>query len=65
MVAGTLTLMISANADLLPWDSMEIIMATATDVGPPGVDSETGRGLINCYKAVGEVLRRKKQRESK
>jgi len=57
--------MISANADLLPWDAMEIIMATATDVGPPGVDSETGRGLINCYKAVGEVLRRKKQRESK
>ena len=65
MVAGALALMISADPDLLPWDAMEIIMASATDVGPPGVDFETGHGLINCYKAVGEVLRRKKLRESK
>ena len=65
MVAGALALMISADPDLQPWDAREIILATATDVGPPGVDFETGHGLINCYKAVGEVLTRKKLRESK
>ena len=65
MLGGIIALMLSADPDLLPWDAREIILETATDVGLPGVDFETGHGLINCYKAVGEVLRRKKQRESK
>ena len=51
--------MLSADPDLLPWDLHEIITSTATDVGPEGVDHETGHGLINCYAAVSEVLRRK------
>ena len=63
MLVGIIALMISADPDLLPWDAREIIIGTATDVGPPGVDFETGHGLINCYKAVEEVLRRKKERE--
>lgn len=65
MVAGVLALMISADPDLQPWDAREILLETASDVGPPGVDDETGHGLINGYKAVGEVLRRKNARESK
>jgi subtilisin family serine protease len=63
MLAGTIALMLSADPELLPWDAREIILASATDAGPPGVDFETGHGFINCYKAVEEVLRRKKQRE--
>jgi C-terminal processing protease CtpA/Prc len=55
--------MLSADPDLLPWDLKEIITSTATDVGPDGVDVETGHGLINCYRAVKEVLRRKAIRE--
>lgn len=65
MIAGVLALMVSADPDLLPWDARKILLESATDVGPPGVDNETGHGLINCYKAVGEVLRRKNERQSK
>jgi len=63
MLAGTLALMISADPDLQPWDAREILAATATDVGLPGVDHQTGHGLVNCYRAVREVLRRKCHRE--
>ena len=35
------------------------------DVAGKGVDYETGHGLINCYRAVKEVLRRKAVREGK
>ena len=63
MFCGAIALMLSADPDLLPWDLREIITETATDVAAPGVDSETGHGLINCYRAVKEVLRRKAIRE--
>ena len=59
MFCGTISLMLSADPDLLPWDLREIITSTATDVGPKGLDYETGHGLINCHAAVKEVLRRK------
>ncbi len=59
MLCGTISLMLSADPDLLPWDLKEIITSTATDIAAPGVDFETGHGLINCYAAVKEVLRRK------
>jgi len=35
------------------------------DVADKGFDYETGHGLINCYRAVKEVLRRKAKREGK
>lgn len=63
MFCGSIALMLSADPDLLPWDLKEIITSTATDVGPPGVDHQTGHGLINCYRAVKEVLRRKAIRD--
>ena len=63
MFCGTISLMLSADPDLLPWDLKEIITATATDIGPRGIDYETGHGLINCYRSVKEVLRRKAIRE--
>ena len=65
MLAGAIALMVSADPDLLPWDLKEIITATAFDVANEGVDDETGHGLINCYRAVKEVLRRKAVREGK
>lgn len=61
MFCGAISLMLSADPDLLPWDLKEIIEKTARDVGPEGVDYETGHGLIDCYEAVKEVLRRKKK----
>ncbi|MFP6872737.1 MAG: S8 family serine peptidase [Verrucomicrobiales bacterium] len=65
MFCGAIALMLSADPDLLPWNLKEIITSTATDIGPPGIDNETGHGLINCYRAVKEVLRRKAVREGK
>ncbi len=63
MFCGTISLMLSADPDLLPWDLKEIITSTAMDVGPAGVDYQTGHGLINCYRAVKEVLRRRAKRD--
>ena len=65
MFCGSIALMVSADPELLPWDLKEIITSTATDVAAEGVDDETGHGLINCYRAVKEVLRRKAVRERK
>ena len=65
MFCGAIALMLSADPDLLPWDLKEIITSTALDVASEGVDYETGYGLINCYRAVQEVLRRKAVREGK
>tara|TARA_B100000809_G_scaffold86860_1_gene85249 strand:- start:868 stop:2835 length:1968 start_codon:yes stop_codon:yes gene_type:complete len=65
MFCGSIALMLSADPDLLPWDLKEIITKTATDVAAKGVDAQTGHGLINCYRAVKEVLRRKALREGR
>jgi len=65
MFCGSIALMVSADPDLLPWDLKTIITSTALDVAAKGVDDETGHGLINCYRAVKEVLRKKAIREGK
>jgi hypothetical protein len=65
MFCGAIALMLSADPDLLPWDLKQIITSTATDIGPAGIDNQTGHGLINCYRAVKEVLRRKAIREGR
>ena len=63
MFCGTIALMLSADPELLPWDLKQIVTDTALDVGPEGDDPQTGHGLINAYRAVKEVLRRKAIRE--
>ncbi|MEC9093519.1 MAG: S8 family serine peptidase [Planctomycetota bacterium] len=65
MFCGAIALMLSADPDLPPWELKEIITQSALDVGPPGIDSQTGHGLINCYRAVKEVLRRKAIRQKR
>ena len=63
MLCGAIALMLSADPDVLPWDLKQIITSTAFDVAATGVDDQTGHGLINCYRAVKEVLRRKAIRD--
>ncbi len=63
MLCGSIALMLSADPEILVWDLREIITSTATDIGPPGPDNQTGHGLINCYEAVREILRRKAVRQ--
>jgi hypothetical protein len=38
----------------------EIIISTATDVGPEGYDHQTAHGLFNAFAAVSEAIKRKK-----
>ena len=63
MFCGSIALMRSADKEIHPWRIREIITSTATDIEAPGFDSSTGHGLINCYQAVKEVLKRKAIRE--
>ena len=64
MLSGAISLMLSADPDLLPWDLKKIIISTTTDVSHKGVDYETGHGLINCYAAVKEVIKQRKIRNN-
>jgi hypothetical protein len=52
MFCGTIALMLSANPELKPWETREIIIRTATDVAAEGFDFQTGHGLINAFEAV-------------
>lgn len=65
MFCGVIALMLSADPELLSWDLKEIITSTATDLAGKGVDYQTGHGLINSYRAVKEVLRRRAIREGR
>ena len=59
MFCGTIALMLSANPELKPWETREIIIRSATDVGEAGFDFQTGHGLINAFEAVKAALKRK------
>ena len=59
MFCGTIALILSANPDLKPWEVRQIIIDTATDIGPEGYDHQTGHGLINAFDAVSKALEQK------
>ncbi len=52
VAAGVAALVYSANPNLTPTQVETILKSTATDVGPPGRDLETGFGVVNAYRAV-------------
>lgn len=58
-LAGVLSLMLSANPELLPWDARAILEATTQDVEASGFDFQTGHGLIQAFEAVQQALARK------
>ncbi len=59
-MAGIVSLMLSANPDLFPWEVKEILKKTAEDIGSPGFDFQSGHGFVNAYDAVTEALNWKK-----
>ncbi len=59
-MAGIVSLMLSANPELLPWEVKEILIKTAKDIGKPGFDFQSGHGFVNAYDAVTEALKWKK-----
>ena len=56
-MAGIVSLMLSANPELLPWEIKEILLSIAKDIGTPGYDYQSGHGFVNAYDAVKAVVR--------
>ena len=48
-VSGVAALVIAANPTLTAIQVREVIVATATDIGEPGIDNTFGAGLVNVY----------------
>jgi len=55
-MAGIVSLMLSAQPDLLPWEIRAILLSTAQDIGAPGFDYQSGHGFVNAYDAVKVVV---------
>ena len=55
-VSGVVALMRQANPNLTVEQVKQILMDTATDLGPEGEDNSYGMGFINAYEAVQRAL---------
>lgn len=55
-MAGIVSLMLSANPELLPWDVKTILIKIAKDIGAPGFDYQSGHGFVNALDAVEAAL---------
>ncbi|MDP9372794.1 MAG: S8 family peptidase, partial [Chloroflexota bacterium] len=51
-VSGTVALMLSQRPGLAPRTVREILRATAVDLGPPGLDPQSGNGRLDVYHAI-------------
>lgn len=51
-VAGAVALMLQADPSLTPFEVKQILIATAQELGPAGVDADTGYGFLNAAAAV-------------
>jgi subtilisin family serine protease len=51
-VSGTVALMLERRPDLDPPSVRKILMTTARDLGPTGLDPQFGAGLVDAYRAV-------------
>ncbi|HHS50016.1 MAG TPA: hypothetical protein ENN07_02755 [candidate division Zixibacteria bacterium] len=51
-VAGVAGLILSQNPSLSSTDVRNILNASATDIGDPGFDNQTGHGMVNAHQAV-------------
>ena len=55
-MAGIVSLMLSANPNLTPWQVRDILVATAEDIGSQGFDHQSGHGWVNAYDAVKKAM---------
>jgi hypothetical protein len=57
-VSGTVALMLERRPDLDPQSVRKILMTTARDLGPQGLDPQFGAGLVDAYQAVLSIAPR-------
>jgi subtilisin family serine protease len=51
-VSGVVALMLAKNPSLTPAQVREILVASATDIGTPGFDPQTGFGRLDAHAAL-------------
>ena len=54
-VSGTIALLVERKPDLTHNDARRILMSTARDLGPPGIDAHFGAGLVDAYRALMSI----------
>ncbi len=59
IAASVASLMLIANPELTPWQVRSLMMKTARDIGPGGIDEASGYGLIDAEAAVAAAIRTK------
>ena len=60
-VAGSIALMLQAEADLTPTEIKEILINSAQDFGISGKDIDYGAGRISVYRAIKDVINSKRE----
>lgn len=51
-VSGAIAILLSINSKMTPAEATKIILETSNDTEVPGLDMETGRGVINIRRAL-------------
>jgi subtilisin family serine protease len=59
VAAGVAALLMSAVSGLTPAILKKVLMETAIDIGKPGFDFDTGRGVINAAAAYSQLKQRR------
>lgn len=54
-VAGAVAILRQYNPELTPEEIKQVLLATARDIGDPGEDNESGKGLLNLPAAIAAV----------
>ena len=52
---GVAALVFSVNPEMNAWEVKELLERTAVDLGPKGVDTQYGAGLLDALAAVREA----------
>lgn len=55
-ITGVIALMLERNPSLTPDAVRRVLMSTARDLGPPGIDPLFGAGVVDAHRAVMSVL---------
>ncbi len=58
-LVGVIALLLEADPDVSPWELRQILIDTARDLPPTGVDDRTGAGLVDAPAALARLRARR------